>query len=168
MGIFGKKDSEVRPPVVHAPAAAKAAPKSSQRNTTLETTYVGKNLTIKGTISGEGNIIILGSFEGEFDLKGRLKIAQGARIRGNMRATDIYVNGNVEGKIAGTEKVQLDNTARIKGGIITPKISILEGAMFDGEIKMSDRTAQASEPAAPGPKQPTPAIAVPNKKETQL
>jgi cytoskeletal protein CcmA (bactofilin family) len=150
MGIFGKKDSEVKPPVVHVPAAAKAAPKSSQRNTTLETTYIGKNLSIKGTVSGEGNIIIL------------------ARITGNVRATDIYVNGNIEGKIAGTEKVQLDNTARIKGGIITPKISILEGAMFDGEIKMSDRTAQAPKPAAPGPKQPTPAITVPDKKETQL
>ena len=168
MGIFGKKDSEVRPPVVQAPAAAKAAPKSSQRNTTLETTYVGKNLTIKGTVSGEGNIIILGSFEGKFDLKGKLKIAQGARIKGNVRATDIYVNGNVEGEIAATEKVQLDNTARIKGGIITPIISILEGAMFDGEIKMSDRTAQAPKPASPGPTQPPPAFAAPNKKETVL
>ena len=168
MGIFGKKDSEVRSPVVPAPAAAKAAPKSSQRNTTLETTYVGKNLTIKGTVSGEGNIIILGSFEGKFDLKGRLKIAQGARIKGNVRATDIYVNGNVEGEIAATEKVQLDNTARIKGGIITPNISILEGAMFDGEIKMSDRTVQAPQPASPGPTQSPPVSAAPNKKETVL
>jgi cytoskeletal protein CcmA (bactofilin family) len=168
MGLFGKKDKEERPPVVHTPAVPKVAAKSSPKDMALDTTYVGKNLTIKGTVSGEGNIIILGSFEGKFDLKGRLKIAQGARIKGNVRAADIYVNGNVEGEIAATEKVQLDNNARIKGGIITPIISILEGAMIDGEIKMSDRTAQAPKPASPGPTQPPPVSAAPNKKETVL
>ncbi len=96
MGLFGKKDKEERPPVVHTPAVPKVAAKSSPKDMALDTTYVGKNLTIKGTVSGEGNIIILGSFEGKFDLKGRLKIAQGARIKGNVRAADIYVNGNVE------------------------------------------------------------------------
>jgi cytoskeletal protein CcmA (bactofilin family) len=150
MGIFGKKDDAVRPPVVPAQAAAKGAPKTTQKNTSLETTYVGKNLKIKGNISGEGSIIILGSFDGQFDLKGQLKIAQGAKVKGKLRATNIFVNGNIDGEIAATEKVQLENTARIKGGIVTPSISVLEGAMFDGEIKMSDSASQAFKPAAPG------------------
>jgi len=167
MALFGKKDDEVRPPAVQAPAAAKAAPQSSQKNTSLDTTYVGKNLQIKGNISGEGSIIILGTLEGKFDLKGRLKIAQGAKIKGNVRATDIYVSGNIEGEIAASERVQLDNTAKITGGIVSPKISILEGAMFDGEIKMSARTAEVSKPASPRPTQAPPAAA-PEKKETEL
>ena len=168
MALFGKKDNEVRPPEVQAPVAAKAAPKTSQKNTSLDTTYVGKNLKIKGNISGEGSIIILGSLEGKFDLKGRLKIAQGAKIKGNVRATDVYVSGNIEGEIAASERVQLDNSARIKGGIVSPKISVIEGAIFDGEIKMSDRTAEVSKPASPGPTQPPPAPIAPNKKETEL
>ena len=150
MGIFGKKDDAVRSPVVPAQAAAKAAPKTTQKNTSLETTYVGKNLKIKGNISGEGSIIILGSFDGQFDLKGQLKIAQGAKIKGKLRATNIFVNGNIDGEIAATEKVQLENTARIKGGIVTPRISVLEGAMFDGEIKMSDSASQTFKPVSPG------------------
>lgn len=168
MAIFGKKENEVRPPAVQAPAAAKAEPKRSQKDTSLDTTYVGKNLKIKGNISGEGSIIIQGSLEGKFDLKGRLKVAQGAKIKGNVRATDVYVSGNIEGEIAASERVQLDNTARIIGGIVSPKISILEGARFDGEIKMSDRAVEVSKPATPGPTQPPPASAVPNKKETEL
>lgn len=168
MGLFGKKDKDERPPVAHIPAAPKVAPKIIQKNTTLDTTYFGKNLRIKGNVSGEGSLIVLGSFEGEFDLKGRLKVAQGARIKGNVKATDIYVNGSIEGAVTASEKVHLDNTARIKGGISTPKISILEGAMFDGEIKMSNRTAPESKPASPALKQTSPAPATPDKKETEL
>ena len=167
MAIFGKKDDEVRPPEVQTPAAAKAEPKSNRKNMSLDTTYIGKNLKIKGNLSGEGSMIILGSFEGKFDLKGRLKIAQGAKIKGDVRATDVYVSGNIEGEIAASERVQLDNTAKIIGGIVSPKISVLEGAMFDGEIKMSDRTAEVTKPASPAPTQPPPAAA-PNKKETEL
>jgi cytoskeletal protein CcmA (bactofilin family) len=168
MGLFGKKDKEKRPPVVQTPAVKKVATKSSPKDKALDTTYFGKNLKIKGNVSGEGSLIILGSFEGEFDLKGRLKVAQGARVKGNIKATDIYVNGNIEGAITASEKVHLDNTARIKGGIVTPRISVMEGAMFDGEIKMSNRTTQASKPAAPGPQQTSPASVIPNKKETEL
>jgi cytoskeletal protein CcmA (bactofilin family) len=172
MGLFGKKDQDDRPPVAPQPVAPKVSPKaaakSSSKDMALDTTYFGKNLKIKGNVSGEGSLIILGSFEGEFDLKGRLKVAQGARIKGNIKATDIYVNGSIEGTIAAGEKVHLDNTARIKGGIATPRISVLEGAMFDGEIKMTGRSAQESKPAPAAPKQVPPASAAPGKKETEL
>lgn len=168
MGLFGKKDQEARPSVAPQPVAPKVAAKSSSKDTALDTTYFGKNLKIKGNVSGEGSLIILGSFEGEFDLKGRLKVAQGARIKGSIKATDIYVNGSIEGAIAAREKVHLDNTARIKGGIATPRISVLEGAMFDGEIKMTGRSVQESKPASPAPKQTPPVSVTPNKKETEL
>ena len=168
MNLFGKKDKESSPPVVPTPAVPKVAAKNSPKDMALDTTYFGKNLKVKGNVSGEGSLIILGSFEGEFNLTGRLKVAQGARIKGNVRATDIYVNGNVEGSITASEKVHLDSTARVKGGIAAPRISVLEGALFDGEIKMSKRTPQEPKPASPGPQQTSPGPVAPDKKETVL
>jgi cytoskeletal protein CcmA (bactofilin family) len=168
MGLFGKKDRESRPPVAHAQAVPKVAAKNSPKDMALDTTYFGKNLKIKGNVSGEGSLIILGSFEGEFNLTGRLKVAQGARIKGNVKATDIYVNGNIEGSITASEKVHLDSTARVKGGIATPRISVLEGAIFDGEIHMSKRTPQESKPASPGPQQPSTGSVASVKKETEI
>ena len=168
MGLFGKKDKEERPPVAPVPTGQKVAAKSQKKDMTLDTTYFGKNLKIKGNVSGEGSLIIQGSFEGQFDLKGRLKVAQGAHIKGDIKATDIYINGAIEGSITASEKVHLDNTARIKGGITTPRISVLEGARFDGEIQMSSQTTQTSKPLSPGPKQTSPASVIPNKKETEL
>ena len=168
MGLFGKKERDDRPAAAPKPATPKVAPKSSPKDRSLDTTYFGKNLKIKGNISGEGSLIILGSFEGEFDLKGRLKIAQGANIKGNIKASDIYVNGDVEGVVSASEKVHLDNTARIKGGIVTPRISVLEGATFDGEVKMTGRISQEPKPVSPAPKQTQPAPATQVKKETEL
>ena len=168
MGLFGKKDKEERPAVAPAPTVQKVAAKSQKKDMTLDTTYFGKNLKIKGNVSGEGSLIIQGSFEGQFDLKGRLKVAQGAHIKGDIKATDIYINGAIEGSITASEKVHLDNTARIKGGITTPRISVLEGARFDGEIQMSSQTTQTSKPLSPEPKQTSPASVIPKKKETEL
>ena len=166
MTLFGKKEKEEEASVADVPTAPKSTFQSTPRNTPKSdpedriedsTTFFGKNLKITGNVSGEGNMIILGSFEGEFNLKGQLKVAQGARIKGNFNATSIAVNGNVEGNLTATEKIHMDNSARINGRIVTPKVSILDGAVFDGEMQMGKRSAQTSKPAAGEPPQ-TPTV----------
>jgi cytoskeletal protein CcmA (bactofilin family) len=144
MPLFGKKKQENLPPPRDTGVSQK------------ETTYFGKNLKIKGRVSGNGNIIILGGFDGEFNLKGRVKIAEPAKIKGEVKADVISVNGNVQGSLVAQERVHLDQTARIQGQINTPSLSISEGASFDGEITMRSRAPQASKPAGadavrPGP-----------------
>jgi len=173
MTLFGKKEKEEETSVADVPTAPKSTFQSTPRNTPKSdpedrtedsTTFFGKNLKIIGNVSGAGNMIILGSFEGEFNLKGQLKVAQGARIKGNFNATSIAVNGNVEGNLTATEKIHMDNTARINGRIVTPKVSILDGAVFDGEMQMGKRSAQTSKPAAAGPPQTSTASVSAEKK----
>jgi cytoskeletal protein CcmA (bactofilin family) len=101
-------------------------------------TYLGKNIDIKGNISGDDDIQIDGKIEGNLKLKGRLDIQQSARLKGSAVAKTIYIKGAVEGKLAAGSKMFIDHTARIKGKIFTPVISIVEGAQFNGEIKMVD------------------------------
>ena len=81
-------------------------------------------------------------------MKGQLKVSQGAKVKGDFNATSIAINGNVEGNLTAAEKIHMDNTARINGRIVTPKVSILDGAVFDGEMQMGKRSTQASKPAA--------------------
>ena len=98
--------------------------------------YLGKDLNIKGNISGQDDIQIDGKFEGNLKLKGRLDIQQSGRIKGSAVAKTIYVKGEVEGKLAAGSKMVIDHTARIKGKIFTPVISVVEGAKLNGEVKM--------------------------------
>lgn len=130
MGFFGKKKNESQPEQTQKPLPQN------------ETSYFGKNLMIKGRISGNGNIIILGGLDGEFNLRGQVKIAEPANVRGEVRADVISVNGSVQGSLIAKERVHLDPTARIEGQITTPRLSITEGAAFDGEITMSDASAK--------------------------
>ena len=136
MPLFGKKKKENKSQRLDSAASQN------------ETTYFGKNLKIKGRVSGNGNIIILGALDGEFNLKGRVKIAEPAKIKGEVKADVISVNGNVRGSLVARERVHLDQTARIEGQISTPQLSISEGACFDGEITMSDRSSKPSRPDA--------------------
>jgi cytoskeletal protein CcmA (bactofilin family) len=100
--------------------------------------YLGKNLNIKGNISGDDDIQIDGKFEGDLKLKGQLDIQQSARIKGSAVAKTIVVKGAVEGKLAAGSKMFIEHTARIDGKIFTPVISVVEGAKFNGNIKMVD------------------------------
>lgn len=152
MPLFGKKKKENQ--------SERRQTASSQN----ETSYFGKNLMIKGRVSGNGNVIILGSLDGEFDLRGRVKIAQPAKIKGEVKADVISVNGSVQGSLVAQERLHLDQTARIEGQITTSKLSISEGASVDGEITMSGRSSKPSKPdetdSAPSPQN----TATPTKK----
>jgi cytoskeletal protein CcmA (bactofilin family) len=167
MALFGKKENEDKSPAVQPPsiqkdiakAQTKVAEKAAPKDATKETTYLGKNLKITGNVSGEGNLIILGSFEGEFNVRGQVKVAQGAEIKGNIKATAVSINGNVEGNVSADKKILLDTTATMKGRLVTPKISIQDGAVFDGELFMSKKPDQVPTTSTPeGEKAPkTPA-----------
>ena len=154
MALFSKKETEERSDAVQPPPVKKdmtseqkkdAPPSSSSveaKDTSRDTTYLGKNLKISGNVTGEGNLIILGTFDGDFELKGQLKVAQGAAIKGNIKATGVSINGKVDGTIEARERILLDTTASMKGRLVTPKISIQDGAVFDGELQMSKKTDQ--------------------------
>jgi cytoskeletal protein CcmA (bactofilin family) len=152
MSLFGRKKEE------------KKAEKPKAAVSQNETSYFGKNLKIKGRVSGNGDIIILGGLNGEFDLRGRVKIAQSAKINGEVKADVISVNGSVQGSLAAKERIHLDRTARIDGQINTPRLSISEGASFDGEVKMRDRSKKPSKPAVVTSVPETVNTAAPDKK----
>ena len=101
-------------------------------------TCLGKKLNIKGIISGQDDIQMAGKFEGDLKLKGRLDIQQSAIIKGSAVSKTMYVKGTVDGRLAAGSKMIIDHTARINGKIFTPVISIIEGAKFNGELKMVD------------------------------
>jgi len=74
MGLFGKKQS-------HAP------PVGSQNDP--ETSFLGTNLSVKGKVSGSGNLNMMGKLEGELELGGDLVIAPLAVVSGQIKAVTI-------------------------------------------------------------------------------
>ena len=106
--------------------------KKSQNN--IET-IVGNGTQISGELSTKGTIRIEGIVAGNIDADWVI-VGESGSIRGNTRTRGIVVDGTVEGNIDADETIELSNKSRISGDLLTKKLSIAEGAMFDGQSRM--------------------------------
>ena len=122
MGIFAKDKPET--------AASDAARSDS------DSAFFGAKLSIKGKVTGSGNLIVMGNLEGEVNLAGEIVVAAPAVLNGEIRAVTLAVSGNVTGTLTAGEKIHLEKSAVVSGRMNTPRLSVVDGATFNGEIEM--------------------------------
>ena len=91
------------------------------------------------------NLRINGRFEGTLNTKGSLMIGEHAVVNADITGESIVVAGKVTGNITALNSLKLIAPARVSGDIKSPLLSIAEGATFDGNSKMSDRTKEGLE-----------------------
>ena len=98
------------------------------------------NAEMQGTLNFRDpvNLKINGAFKGDLITKGTLTIGQKAIIEANISGENIVVAGSITGDIEAFKMLVLMPTAILKGDISTPKLNIVEGAIFQGNCKMSE------------------------------
>lgn len=79
---------------------------------------------------------INGEFSGSLETKGTLSIGNRADITANIDGENIIIAGRVNGDIRAQKMLTLMPTAVLKGNITTPKLNIVEGALFQGKCQM--------------------------------
>ena len=84
------------------------------------------------------NLNINGPFSGSLDTRGTLSIGQTAQVEANITGDNIIVAGKVTGDITAHRMLVLMPTAVVKGNISTPKLNIVEGAIFHGNCQMME------------------------------
>ena len=98
---------------------------------------IGKSFVLKGEVSCDGDLYIDGQVEGSVDPKGnRLTIGPNGRLKANVMASAVGVQGMLEGNIQASERVDLKHTAVVVGDIVTQSISIEPGAQIKGSIEV--------------------------------
>jgi cytoskeletal protein CcmA (bactofilin family) len=81
-------------------------------------------------------------------------IALGGVVTGNVYARTITIRGTVEGDVEATESATVAPSAVLNGDIVAPRVSIVDGAEFNGCVKMPPRAAVEAKKAsvkAPAP-----------------
>jgi cytoskeletal protein CcmA (bactofilin family) len=101
------------------------------------TTYIAPSTAITGKMTGKGAYVFCGSMEGDCDIDGPVTLAAGAHWRGILRATDVIVAGHVEGDVIASKRVEIAGTARVTGSLAGHSIAVAEGAVIEGEIKVT-------------------------------
>ena len=100
-----------------------------------EMTLIGQSVVIKGEVSCDGDLCIDGQVEGTIDPKGnRLNIGPNGRVKANVIARAVVVQGKLEGNIQASERVDLKQSAIVVGDVVTQRISIDEGAYIKGSV----------------------------------
>ena len=104
-------------------------------------TLIGKSIVIKGDVSGSGNVYLDGEFEGSFELlEGALIVGPEGRIRANLQARSIVVEGRVDGNLYGLERTEVKKSATVVGDIYTRSIAIEDGAFLEGDVRVHKDT----------------------------
>lgn len=108
-----------------------------------EMTLIGKSIVIKGELSCGEDLYIDGQVEGAIDPKGNLRtIGPNGRVKANVNARAVVVQGKLEGDISASDRVDLKQSAVVMGSIATQRISIDEGAYFKGSVNIQKELPQ--------------------------
>jgi cytoskeletal protein CcmA (bactofilin family) len=104
---------------------------------------------VTGNINTSGDIRLDGILDGNITSKGKVVIGGTGKTKGEIvcRTADIF--GHVDGSVTASDIVSLKSTSVVKGGIITVKISIEAGAVFNGTCTMPEEKTPATPTATP-------------------
>jgi cytoskeletal protein CcmA (bactofilin family) len=129
---------------------------------------IGKSVLIKGELSGSEDLTIEGQVEGKIELRQNvLTIGPNGRIKAQIFAKAVIIQGEVHGNITASERVDIRDNGSVEGDLAAPRVAIADGAHFRGGIDMQKggakgdgKVAAESKPAA-APPAPAPASQAP-------
>ncbi len=111
-------------------------------------TVLGSTLVIKGEIRSGEHLIIDGTVDGHVIVpKHGVAVGKSGSVGDEIVARTITVLGNATGKLIGTERVELLESSRTNGLIVTAAVTIADGAHFNGSVdpKLTDAALAVSD-----------------------
>jgi cytoskeletal protein CcmA (bactofilin family) len=106
---------------------------------------IGDDVTIDGSILGQGELHLDGTVRGEITVE-RLSIGETGQVDGTVTAETVDIRGKLTGTIS-AKQVKLYGTAHVDGDITHEQLSMEPGAYFQGRSLKFQRqiTAPAHE-----------------------
>lgn len=98
--------------------------------------FLGKGSEFEGKLTFHETVRIDGNFKGQIISDDTLIIGDDAIVNAEIEVGKAVISGTVEGKIRTRERLELHPPARVSGSIMTPKLVIIEGAIFEGHCQM--------------------------------
>lgn len=100
-------------------------------------TIISEHTTLSGSMHSKQHVIIQGEFIGDCDINNLLSLEMGASWKGDIKAHNVVVNGEVNGDLHVSEKLEVGEHAIVNGNIYAAVLAIAKGAIIKGEIHMT-------------------------------
>ena len=128
-------DPEVQTQTPADPPAAAHEPLRRTAERRNAESVIAAGLTIEGTISGNGDVRIAGQFHGDVNVQGSLTIEAGAKLVGGVRASNVVIDGELEGNIDAATRVELHSTGVLNGNLNTGSLTVAAGSRMRGQVE---------------------------------
>lgn len=117
------------------------APRSSAPRSSGGTAMIGPSINVDGKLRGDEDLVIEGKVKGTVELKkNSVTIGSQGDVQADVYAHTIYVDGKMDGNLFASEQVVVRKSAQIKGSITSPRVSLEDGARFNGSIDMDAKS----------------------------
>lgn len=119
------------------------------------TTVISRGAHVRGKLTGDGSVVILGRVDGDIRVDGEVIVEAGGLVASNVTAKRIVIRGAVKGDLTADEAIALEEGARVVGDVRAPRVAI-QGALLKGYVQAGDvghapsasaSRSQASRPA---------------------
>ena len=98
-----------------------------------------RRIVLNGDLEAHEDMVVEGRIQGKITLpSGTLTVAKGGQVEAEVRVRSLVLHGELKGTVRAGEKALISETAEMTGDIITPKITIANGARFSGGIRMKE------------------------------
>ena len=153
--LFNKKGEEElvhdfsttrRPSTIVSSAVEPASSASRKANGAPTRSVIDSWLIITGDLLSEGEVQVDGKIHGDIRCA-HLTVGRDALVNGNITAEEVVVRGKVTGVIR-ANRVILQDSAHVQSEIFHKKLSIEEGACFEGTSHRREDPLDAEIPGA--------------------
>ena len=97
--------------------------------------YFSATCQMTGNLDETEDIVIDGQFVGNITTTGFCEVIENGAVKGNIHARNVTILGAVHGEVDVDENFVVKRSANITGYVITPRISIENGAIINARIK---------------------------------
>ena len=108
------------------------------------TTLISSGTTVKGDITFTGQLDVEGSVVGSIQADTKdavLRVVAGGKVSGEIKVPHATINGNVEGDIHTSERLELAEKAVIDGDVYYNLIEMAVGAKVNGGLRHTNSVA---------------------------
>ena len=106
------------------------------------TTVIGQNTQIVGDVTFTGGLHVdgrvIGNIISEPDAIAALTLSEQGYIEGDIRVSNVILNGEVQGDVIASERVELAEKAKITGNVSYKMLEMEMGATVNGKMLHSD------------------------------
>lgn len=105
-------------------------------------TLIGEDSLVRGDLEANGRVRIDGDLLGSVKTDSQVIISHTGRVKGNVQAREVIVGGVIKGDVIATQRVTLLATGLLLGKVISPSLSVEQGALLEGLCHVTPRVQE--------------------------